>query len=80
MYKFADTMINYDPDVYFEEINNLPKDRITELTKIILCYYYEAGKTPKFKPIDKFLKDINKQFMVRGEGLKRKLLRLITVI
>ena len=80
MYKFAEVMLNYNPDIYLEEINNLSKDRITELTKIILCYYYETGKTPKFKSIDKFLKDINKQFMIRGEGLKRKLLRLIKVV
>ena len=80
MYKFAEVMINYDPDIYLEEINNLSEDRITELTKIILCYYYENGKTPKFKPIDKFLNDIKKQFMIRGESLKRKLLRLITMI
>ena len=32
------------------------------------------------KPVDKFLSDIDKHFMIRGEGLKRKLLRLITVV
>jgi len=47
---------------------------------MILCYYYEEGKLPKFKSVDKFLTDINKQFKIRGEGLKRKLLRLITVV
>jgi hypothetical protein len=80
MYEFAETMINYNPDIYLEEINNLPKDRLIELNKMILCYYYEEGKLPKFKSVDKFLSDINKQFKIRGEGLKRKLLRLITVI
>ena len=80
MYEFAETMVNYDPDIYLEEINNLPKDRLIELNKMILCYYYEVGKLPKFKPVDKFLSDINKHFTIRGEGLKRKLLRLITVV
>ena len=65
---------------YLEEINNLPKDRLIELNKMILCYYYKEGKLPKFKPVDKFLSDINKHFIIRGEGLKRKLLRLITVV
>tara|TARA_R100000951_G_scaffold105158_3_gene98800 strand:+ start:2334 stop:3275 length:942 start_codon:yes stop_codon:yes gene_type:complete len=80
MYKFAETMVEYDNNIYLEEINNLPKDRLVELNKIMLCYYYEEGKLPKFKPVDKFLSDIDKHFMVRGEGLKRKLLRLITVV
>jgi hypothetical protein len=80
MYKFAQTMVEYDNNIYLEEINNLPKDRLVELNKIMLCYYYEEGKLPKFKPVDKFLSDIDKHFMVRGEGLKRKLLRLITVV
>jgi len=80
MYKFAETMVEYDNNIYLEEINNLPKDRLVELNKIMLCYYYEEGKLPKFKPVDKFLSDIDKHFMIRGEGLKRKLLRLITVV
>ena len=80
MYEFAETMLNYNSDIYLEEINNLPKDRIMELNKMILCYYYKEGKLPKFKPVDKFLSDINKHFIIRGEGLKRKLLRLITVV
>ena len=80
MYKFAETMVKYDTNTYLEEINNLPKDRLVELNKIMLCYYYEEGKLPKFKPVDKFLSDIDKHFMIRGEGLKRKLLRLITVV
>ncbi len=80
MYEFAETMVNYNSDTYLEEINNLPKDRLIELNKMILCYYYKEGKLPKFKPVDKFLSDINKHFMVRGEGLKRNLLRLITVV
>ena len=80
MYKFAETMVEYDNNIYLEEINNLPKDRLVELNKIMLCYYYEEGKLPKFKPVDKFLSDIDKHFMIRGEGFKRKLLRLITVV
>ena len=76
----AETMVNYNPDIYLEEINNLPKDRMVELNKMLLCYYYEEGKLPKLKPVKKFLTDINKQFKIRGEGLKRKLLRLITVV
>jgi len=80
MYKFAQTMVEYDNNIYLEEINKLPKDRLVELNKIMLCYYYEEGKLPKFKPVDKFLSDIDKHFMIRGEGLKRKLLRLITVV
>jgi hypothetical protein len=78
MYKFAQTMVEYNNNIYLEEINKLPKDRLVELNKIMLCYYYEEGKIPKFKPVDKFLSD--KHFMIRGEGLKRKLLRLITVV
>lgn len=80
MYKFAQTMVEYDNNIYLDEINKLPKDRLVELNKIMLCYYYEEGKLPKFKPVDKFLSDIDKHFMIRGEGLKRKLLRLITVV
>ena len=80
MYNFAQTMVEYDNNIYLEEINKLPKDRLVELNKIMLCYYYEEGKLPKFKPVDKFLSDIDKHFMIRGEGLKRKLLRLITVV
>ena len=80
MYTFAETMVNYDINTYLEEINNLPKDKMVELNKMMLCYYYEEGKVPKFKPIKKFLSDIDKHFKIRGEGLKRKLLRLITVV
>ena len=49
MYKFAQTMVEYDNNIYLEEINKLPKDRLVELNKIMLCYYYEEGKLPKFK-------------------------------
>jgi hypothetical protein len=80
MYNFAETMVNYDPHIYLEEIKKLPKDRMIELNKMLLCYYYEEGNVPKFKPVEKFLSDINKKFKMKGEYLKRKLLRLITVV
>jgi hypothetical protein len=35
---------------------------------------------PKIKSFDKFLSDVEKRFKIRGEYLKKKLLRLVTVI
>jgi len=72
-------MLSYDPNIYLEEINNLDKDRIIQLNKIMMCYYSKDG-IPKVKSIDKFLSDIDRKFKMTGEYLKRKLLRLITVV
>jgi len=79
IYTFVETMISYDPNIYLEEINNLDKDRIIQLNKIMMCYYSKDG-IPKVKSIDKFLSDIDRKFKMTGEYLKRKLLRLITVV
>lgn len=79
IYTFVETMISYDPNIYLEEINNLDKDRIIQLNKIMMCYYSKDG-IPKVKSIDKFLADIDRKFKMTGEYLKRKLLRLITVV
>jgi len=79
IYTFAETMLNYDPNSYLEEINNLDKDRVNHLYKIMLCYYSKDG-IPKMKSIDKFLNDLERKFKMNGEYLKRKLLRLITVV
>jgi hypothetical protein len=72
-------MLNYDPNIYLEEINNLDKDRVNHLYKIMMCYYSKDG-IPKMKFIDKFLNDLERKFKMNGEYLKRKLLRLITVV
>jgi hypothetical protein len=79
IYTFVETMLSYDPNIYLEEINNLDKDRIIQLNKIMMCYYSKDG-IPKVKSIDKFLSDIDRKFKMTGEYLKRKLLRLITVV
>jgi len=79
IYTFAETMLNYDPNIYLGEINNLDKDRVNHLYKIMMCYYSKDG-IPKMKSIDVFLNDLERKFKMNGEYLKRKLLRLITVI
>lgn len=79
IYTFAETMLNYDPNIYLSEIENLDSDRIIQLNKIMMCFYSKDG-IPKVKSLDKFLSDIDKKFKMNGEYLKRKLLRLITVV
>lgn len=76
---FVETMLSYDPNIYLEEINNLDKDRIIQLHRIMMCFYSKNG-VPKVKSVDKFLSDVNRKFKMTGEYLKRKLLGLITVI
>jgi hypothetical protein len=73
-------MINFNKDIYLKEIETLSKDRVSELSQIILCFYSEEDKLPKIKSFDKFLSDVEKRFKIRGEYLKKKLLRLVTVI
>ena len=79
IYTFVETMLSYDSNIYLEEINNLDKQRLSQLYKIMMCYYSKDG-IPKVKSIDKFLTDIDRKFKMTGEYLKRKLLRLITVV
>jgi len=79
IYTFVETMLSYDPNIYLEEINNLDKDRLSQLYKIMMCFYSKDG-IPKIKNIDKFLSDIDRKFKMTGEYLKRKLLGLITVV
>ena len=79
IYTFVETMLSYDPNIYLEEINNLDRDRMTQLYKIMMCYYSKDG-IPKVKGIDKFLSDVDRKFKMTGEYLKRKLLGLITVV
>ena len=76
---FVETMLSYDPNIYLEEINNLDKDRIIQLHRIMMCFYSKNG-VPKVKSVDKFLSDVNRKFKMTGEYLKRKLLGLITVV
>ena len=79
-YNFAQKMIDFNKDIYLKEIESLTKDRTSELSKIILCFYSEEDKLPKMKSFDKFLSDVEKRFKIRGEYLKKKLLRLVTII
>jgi len=79
IYTFVETMLSYNPNIYLEEINNLDKDRLSQLYKIMMCFYSKDG-IPKIKSIDKFLSDVDKKFKMTGEYLKRKLLGLITVV
>ena len=79
IYTFVETMLSYDPNIYLEEINNLDRDRLSQLYKIMMCFYSKDG-IPKIKSIDKFLSDVDKKFKMTGEYLKRKLLGLITVV
>jgi len=79
IYTFVETMLSYDPNIYLEEINNLDKDRMTQLYKIMMCYYSKDG-IPKVKGIDKFLSDVDRKFKMTGEYLKIKLLGLINVV
>ena len=60
-------------------INNLEKDRVIQLHRIMMCFYSKNG-VPKVKSVDKFLSDVNRKFKMTGEYLKRKLLGLITVV
>jgi hypothetical protein len=77
MYNFAQTMIDFNSNEYLQEINNLSDDRKSYLEDIVECYYSDQqGEVT----LERFLKDIDRRFKIRGEGLKRKLLRLITVI
>jgi len=79
IYTFVETMLSYNPNIYLEEINNLDKDRMTQLYKIMMCYYSKDG-IPKVKGVEKFLSDVDRKFKMTGEYLKRKLLGLITVV
>jgi hypothetical protein len=79
IYTFVETMLNYEPNIYLEEINNLDKDRVNHLYRIMMCYYSKDG-IPKMKSIGVFLNDLERKFKMNGEYLKRKLLRLITVV
>ena len=79
IYTFVETMLSYDPNIYLEEINNLEKDRVIQLHRIMMCFYSKNG-VPKVKSVDKFLSDVNRKFKMTGEYLKRKLLGLITVV
>jgi hypothetical protein len=79
IYTFVETMLNYEPNIYLEEINNLDKDRVNHLYRIMMCYYSKDG-IPKVKSIGVFLNDLERKFKMNGEYLKRKLLRLITVV
>jgi hypothetical protein len=79
-YNFAQKMIDFNKDIYLKEIESLTKDRTSELSKIILCFYSEEDKLPKMKSFDKFLSDVDKRFKIRGEYLRKKLLRLVTII
>ena len=79
-YNFAQKMIDFNRYIYLKEIESLTKDRTSELSKIILCFYSEEDKLPKMKSFDKFLSDVEKRFKIRGEYLKKKLLRLVTII
>jgi hypothetical protein len=79
-YNFAQKMIDFNKDIYLKEIESLTKDRTSELSKIILCFYSEEDKLPKMKSFDKFLNDVEKRFKIRGEYLRKKLLRLVTII
>lgn len=79
IYTFVETMLNYEPNIYLEEINTLDNSRVIQLRKIMMCYYSKGG-IPKIKSIDVFLNDLDRKFKMNGEYLKRKLLRLITVV
>jgi hypothetical protein len=79
IYTFVETMLNYEPNIYLEEINTLDESRVIHLRKIMMCYYSKGG-IPKIKSIDVFLNDLERKFKMNGEYLKRKLLKLITVV
>jgi hypothetical protein len=74
-YYIAETMIGFNKNTYMDEIKKLGKDRIDELAKMSLCFYDDKNKS-----LDKFLTDLDKRFKVRGEYLRRKLLRLVSLI
>ena len=74
-YYIAETMIGFNKNTYMDEIKKLGKDRIDELAKMSLCFYDDKNKS-----LDKFLTDLDKRFKVRGEYLRKKLLRLVSLI
>ncbi len=80
IYQFAKKMLEYNSNDYLDEIKNLQKDRITQLNKIMMCFYSKDGELPKVKPIEVFLKDLDRKFNMNGEYINKKLLRLITLI
>jgi len=80
IYHFAKTMLEYNSKDYLEEIKGLQKERIVQLNKIMMCFYSKDGEIPKVKPIEVFLKDLDRKFKMNGEYLNKKLLGLITLI
>lgn len=80
IYKFVDEMVNFDINDAKVKIDGLTEDRISELKKIIICFYQKENKLPKVKSIDKFLSDLDRKFNIRGNALMRKLLKIVTNI
>ena len=80
IYKFVKEMVDFDINDVKTKIDELTEDRISELKKIIICYYQKGNKLPKVKSVDRFLIDLKNKFNIRGNALMRKLLKIVTNI
>jgi hypothetical protein len=80
IYKFVKEMVDFDINDVKTKIDELTEDRISELKKIIICYYQKENKLPKVKSVDRFLIDLKNKFNIRGNALMRKLLKIVTNI
>lgn len=80
IYGFLNQMIDFDINDSKLKIEQLSEDRISELKKLIICFYQRENKLPKLKSTDKFLYDLKNKFNIRGNALMRKLLKIVTNI
>ena len=83
VWDFVEGMEEFDYNKALNEIETLPEEEFETLYSIIGCYYSVKGKEDlrrKHITLEIFLKDIEKTFKIRGQVLKRKLLKIASDI
>jgi hypothetical protein len=83
VWDFVEGMEEFEYNKALKEIEDLPEDEFEKLYSIIGCYYSVKGKEDlrrKHITLEIFLKDIEKTFKIRGQVLKRKLLKIASDI
>ncbi len=83
VWDFVEGMEEFDYNKALKEIEEIPEDEFEKLYSIIGCYYSVKGKEElrrKHITLEIFLRDIEKTFKIRGQVLKRKLLKIASDI
>ena len=83
VWDFVEGMEEFDYNKALKEIEDIPEDEFEKLYSIIGCYYSVKGKEElrrKHITLEIFLRDIEKTFKIRGQVLKRKLLKIASDI